>query len=59
MSANALGGSRFGVQEALAREADRRLLSDIELKGLQDAYTQLFQSKMCNSSYLHAHLIPH
>ena len=40
MSANALGGSRFGVQEALAREADRRLLSDIELKGLQDAYTQ-------------------
>ena len=40
MAANALGGSRFGVQEGLAREADRRLLSDIELKGLQDAYTQ-------------------
>ena len=39
-AAGALGGSRYGVQSALAGEADRRLLSDIELKGLQDAYTQ-------------------
>ncbi len=39
-AAGALGGSRFGIQEGVAREGDRRLLSDIELKGLQDAYTQ-------------------
>jgi len=39
-AAGALGGSRFGIQEGLAREGEQRLLSDIELKGLQDAYTQ-------------------
>jgi hypothetical protein len=38
--ANALGGSRYGVQEALAGGIDAQLLDDIQRKGLQEAYTQ-------------------
>ena len=38
--ANALGGGRYGVQEALAGGIDAQLLDDIRKKGLQEAYTQ-------------------
>ena len=38
--ANALGGGRYGVQEALAGGIDAQFLDDIRKKGLQEAYTQ-------------------
>ena len=38
--ANALGGGRYGVQEALTGGIDAQLLDDIRKKGLQEAYTQ-------------------
>jgi len=38
--ANALGGGRYGVQEALTGGMDAQLLDDIRKKGLQEAYTQ-------------------
>jgi len=38
--ANALGGSRYGVQEALTGGIDAQFLDDIRKKGLQEAYTQ-------------------
>jgi len=38
--ASALGGSRYGIETALAGNLDAQLLDDIRKKGLESAYTQ-------------------
>ena len=42
--ASALGGSRYGIETALAGNLDAQLLDDIRKKGLESAYTQGLQT---------------